>query len=146
MDLKRHVQDLRENIINNWATTGQELSRELRQYWPASRPASPARFGSRENININLGAGPSALSVNDIARSPGAAGASTNKEFVTGYALGLVGGVRSWVSCGYHSPRCRLTQTNRNLTDDQEQAECSRQPRSERLGLGGERWRRCEIT
>ena len=44
LDLKRHVQDLRENIVSNWATTGQELSRELRQYWPASRPQSPARF------------------------------------------------------------------------------------------------------
>ena len=59
MDLKRHVQDL------------------------------------RENIHLGVG-GNSSLSVNDIPRSPGAAG--TNKEFVTGYALGLVGGVRSWVS------------------------------------------------
>ncbi|CAI4212251.1 unnamed protein product [Parascedosporium putredinis] len=44
MDLKRHVQDLRENIRTNWSTTGQELSRELRQFWPASRPQSPARY------------------------------------------------------------------------------------------------------
>merc|ERR1711939_1053579 len=44
MDLKRHVQDLRENITNNWTTTGQELGRELKQFWPTSRPQSPARF------------------------------------------------------------------------------------------------------
>jgi choline-phosphate cytidylyltransferase len=30
LDLKRHVQDLRENITNNWTTTGQELGRELK--------------------------------------------------------------------------------------------------------------------
>lgn len=84
MDLKRHVQELRDNITNNWTTTGQELSRELRQFWPASRPQSPARFH----------AGPS-----DPARSPTSLvpGGSNSKEFVTGYTLGLVGGVRSWV-------------------------------------------------
>ncbi|KAJ0146631.1 putative choline-phosphate cytidylyltransferase, partial [Colletotrichum tanaceti] len=42
LDLKRHVQELRDNIRTNWSTTGQELSRELRQFWPASRPQSPA--------------------------------------------------------------------------------------------------------
>lgn len=85
IDLKRHVQDLRDNIITNWTTTGQELSRELKQFWPASRPQSPARFNS---------------SSGDLARSPtmATAGPGNSKEFVTGYALGLVGGVRSWVS------------------------------------------------
>ncbi len=83
MDIKRHVQELRDNITNNWSSTGQELSRELRQFWPASRPQSPARFNS---------------STSDLARSPTGPGGNNSKEFVTGYALGLVGGVRSWVS------------------------------------------------
>jgi hypothetical protein len=78
IDLKRHVQELRENITNNWTSTGSELSRELRGYWPASRPQSPARFSG------------------ELARSPGG-GPINSKELVTGYALGLVGGVRSWV-------------------------------------------------
>lgn len=82
IDLKRHVQELRDNITNNWTTTGQELSRELRQFWPVSRPQSPARF-HRE--------------VSDPARSPTSINGPNSKEFVTGYALGLVGGVRSWV-------------------------------------------------
>jgi choline-phosphate cytidylyltransferase len=83
IELKRHVQDLRENITNNWTTTGQELSRELKQFWPTSRPQSPARFNSADNV-----------------RSPTAPGGTGNsKEFITGYALGLVGGVRSWVRC-----------------------------------------------
>lgn len=93
LDLKRHVQDLRENITNNWTTTGQELGRELKQFWPTSRPQSPARFNS---------AGSS-----EALRSPGASG--TPKEFITGYALGLVGGVRGWVSSGHvHSFHLKL--------------------------------------
>ncbi|KAH0498550.1 hypothetical protein TgHK011_005802 [Trichoderma gracile] len=82
IELKRHVQDLRENITNNWTTTGQELSRELKQFWPTSRPQSPARFNSADNV-----------------RSPTVPGGTGNsKEFITGYALGLVGGVRSWMT------------------------------------------------
>ena len=88
MDLKRHVQELRENITNNWTTTGQELSRELRQFWPVSRPQSPARFNS---------------AASDIARSPTGTG-GTSKEFLTGYAVGLAGGVRSWVISSPHLP------------------------------------------
>jgi choline-phosphate cytidylyltransferase len=84
MDLKRHVQDLRDNITTNWTTTGQELSRELKMFWPNSRPQSPARFNSATG--------------HDLARSPTSSiGGPNSKEFLSGYALGLVGGVRSWV-------------------------------------------------
>ncbi|KAF4982626.1 hypothetical protein FZEAL_1792 [Fusarium zealandicum] len=87
LDLKRHVMDLRENITTNWTSTGQELGRELKQFWPASRPQSPARFnssGSAEQLRAEM-------------RSPTTPG-GTPKEFITGYALGLVGGVRSWMT------------------------------------------------
>ncbi|KAK5987434.1 putative choline-phosphate cytidylyltransferase [Cladobotryum mycophilum] len=92
IDLKRHVQDLRDNITNNWTTTGQELSRELKQFWPASRPQSPARLSA----------------ANDSLRSPTTPGAGNQKEFVSGYALGLVGGVKSW-----------MTKNRRTVTDSQ---------------------------
>lgn len=109
MDLKRHVQDLRENIITNWTTTGQELSRELKQFWPASRPQSPARFNSAGS---------------DVARSPTSltSGPGNSKEFVTGYALGLVGGVRSWVSTESLQPLTIITDLQRShpSADDQE--------------------------
>ncbi|KAG6312552.1 hypothetical protein E4U22_001754 [Claviceps purpurea] len=96
LDLKRHVQDLRDNIITNWTSTGQELSRELKQFWPASRPQSPARF------------------LSDGLRSPTTSGTNhgNSKDFVTGYTLGLVGGVRSWMT------KSRRSGANRQASDD----------------------------
>ncbi|EXF79011.1 cytidylyltransferase [Colletotrichum fioriniae PJ7] len=104
LDLKRHVQELRDNIRTNWSTTGQELSRELRQFWPASRPQSPApsaRTAYIQNGDLlaaaNANASKSRLSV-EIPTTPGGTPAATqSNDFITGYALGLVGGVRSWV-------------------------------------------------
>ena len=91
MDLKRHVQELRENITNNWTTTGQELSRELRQFWPQSRPQSPARLNSNEMIRLPTTPGGNPINSNQL---------------LTGYALGLVGGVRSWVRQPPFFPLC----------------------------------------
>jgi choline-phosphate cytidylyltransferase len=84
MDLKRHVQDLRDNIRTNWSTTGQELSRELRQFWSASRPQSPARsIANGDALTTRPG------------RSPGPV--MPSNEVLNAYVLGLIGGVRSWV-------------------------------------------------
>ncbi|KAK6950818.1 hypothetical protein Daesc_007343 [Daldinia eschscholtzii] len=115
LDLKRHVQDLRDNIRANWTTTGQELSRELRQYWPASRPQSPAP-GGRFNFPTTPSAnGDSSLretaTVAAAAKSPTTPGPSGERapapnDFITGYTLGLIGGVRSW-----------MTKNRRNLRD-----------------------------
>ena len=99
LDLKRHVMELRDSVRNNWSTTGQELTKELKQFWPSSRPASPAR-GPAES-----GRGPQTspaalahLGHLDIPRpeSPGMQGGASS-DFATGYSLGLIGGVRSWV-------------------------------------------------
>lgn len=124
LDMKRHVQEMRDNIRANWSTTGQELSKELRQFWPASRPQSPAP-SSRGPIldiptgalNLNLPSSPLA-----IPRSPGAPGSERQQnDFVAGYALGLIGGVRSW-----------MTKSRRNLDsrppsdDDSEEGEDQR--------------------
>ncbi|QPG98090.1 hypothetical protein C2857_007242 [Epichloe festucae Fl1] len=100
LDLKRHVQDLRDNIITNWTSTGQELSRELKQFWPVSRPHSPARFNSANS---------------DGLRSPTTPGLNpgNSKDFVTGYTLGLVGGVRSWMT------KNRRTVASRPVSDDE---------------------------
>lgn len=119
LDLKRHVQELRDNIRSNWSTTGQELGKELRQFWPSSRPQSPARqpsqnplaaagsaMSSSTAIHHNGGADTpyslSGASSLNGPRSPGAevraASGVAGNDFMTGYTIGLVGGVRSWVS------------------------------------------------
>ncbi|KAH7030740.1 cytidylyltransferase [Microdochium trichocladiopsis] len=113
LDLKRHVQDLRDNIKSNWATTGQELTRELRQYWPASRPQSPAplsRLPSTPGPNGYSDANSmrEAAAAASMLRSPTTPGADKPppSEFMSGYTLGLIGGVRSW-----------MTKSQRNLRD-----------------------------
>ncbi|KAK4154154.1 hypothetical protein C8A00DRAFT_43017 [Chaetomidium leptoderma] len=154
LELKRHVQDLRDNIRSNWTTTGQELSRELRQFWPTSRPQSPARpppgfltggsgaSSSSNNLNNNYNGGEaspsSPLGPNNpsasglvgggggfpFPRSPGgglgpttAGERATNNvnDFVTGYTLGLIGGVRSWMT---KSRRAERGEESRPVSDD----------------------------
>ncbi|KAI4238510.1 MAG: hypothetical protein L6R40_005679 [Gallowayella cf. fulva] len=105
LDLKRHVNELRDSVRNNWSTTGQELTKELKQFWQQSRPGSPARGrangrGSSEGAAEPHGLkSPTALArLNHLdvprAESP-SVGAS--HDFATGYSLGLIGGVRSWM-------------------------------------------------
>ncbi|EEQ35686.1 choline-phosphate cytidylyltransferase [Microsporum canis] len=92
LEIKRHVTELRNAIKNNWSTTGQELSKEIRQLWQNSRPTSPTRqeagpnWGSRAHLQAEPPSRP---------ESPGVAGRS--EDFATGYSLGLIGGVRSWM-------------------------------------------------
>ncbi|TQN64973.1 putative choline-phosphate cytidylyltransferase [Colletotrichum shisoi] len=125
LDLKRHVQELRDNIRTNWSTTGQELSRELRQFWPASRPQSPAPAARTSYIQngdllaaANANASKSRLSV-EIPTTPGGTPAATqSNDFITGYALGLVGGVRSWMTKSKRSDQD--SPSRRNSDDDSE--------------------------
>ncbi|KAH0552973.1 hypothetical protein GP486_006831 [Trichoglossum hirsutum] len=100
LDLKRHVSELRDSIRNNWTTTGQELGKEIRQFWQFSRPSSP-RGLSRESSMVDL------PSTNSASKSPALAylsrldipprPESPGGDFATGYSLGLIGGVRSWM-------------------------------------------------
>ncbi len=97
LDLKRHVSEMREAIRSNWTTTGQELGKELRQFWQASRPGSPARLNSYDDSNKTL-TSPSALShLSRRLEIPRADSPGPGSDFATGYSLGLIGGVRSWV-------------------------------------------------
>lgn len=119
LDLKRHVGELRDSIRTNWTTTGQELGKELKQFWQASRPASPAPGARRHEQNPfdtvsidsrspSLGA-LSRLSRLDVPRSlaGGSSEHGRNSDFATGYTLGLVGGIRSW-----------MTKNRRNVRDN----------------------------
>ncbi|KAI4207625.1 MAG: hypothetical protein LQ346_000432 [Caloplaca aetnensis] len=105
LDLKRHVMELRDSVRNNWSTTGQELTKELKQFWQQSRPGSPARGravgrGSSDGIGESQGVkSPAALAhLNhlDIPRADSPNGGAS-QDFATGYSLGLIGGVRSWM-------------------------------------------------
>ena len=115
LDLKRHVVELRDSVRTNWSTTGQELTKELRQFWQSSRPSSPGRgFGRNETDGDHIGGSKSSpaaalarLSHLDIPRPDSPSGnRGPSSDFATGYSLGLIGGVRSWVSptlrCSYH--------------------------------------------
>ena len=96
--------ELRENVRSNWSTTGQELTKELKQFWQSSRPGSPARGLNRLGAEGGVASGgmqsPTALAHLphlDIPRQE-SPGRGPSSDFATGYSLGLIGGVRSWVS------------------------------------------------
>lgn len=110
IDIKRHATELREAIRTNWSTTGQELQNELKRFWQPSRPGSPApgmtgllpprrstRRSDAASISDSTGhlSPPQSLLNAAGIQSPRGAGAS---DFATGYSLGLVGGIRSWMT------------------------------------------------
>lgn len=118
LDLKRHVTEMREAIRTNWSTTGQELGKELRQFWQASRPGSPARMGSYDESNKNgLPTSPTALShLSTRLEIPRANSPGPISDFATGYSLGLIGGVRSWMTGSR-----RTNQDSQNGSDSSEE-------------------------
>jgi choline-phosphate cytidylyltransferase len=104
LEIKRNMLELRDSIKTNWATTGQELSKDFKQFWQSSRPGSPARTPTQERADRQLSPGgstatsPSAVSRLSHLDIPRVGGQSGSSEFAAGYSLGLIGGVRSWVS------------------------------------------------
>lgn len=91
LDIKRHVTELRDTIRTNWTTTGQELSRDLKQFWQPSRPNSPA-----PSIRNGTPGGSRATSAKSpLGRETPLRGERT--DFAAGYAMGLIGGVKSWM-------------------------------------------------
>ncbi|KAF2848043.1 cholinephosphate cytidylyltransferas-like protein [Plenodomus tracheiphilus IPT5] len=118
LDIKRNMVELRDSIKANWATTGQELSKDFRQFWQSSRPASPARTPTREapdafesgsSMTARSPSALSRLSHLDIPRANDNTRGSS--EFAAGYNLGLIGGVRSW-----------MARSRRNLNDSRAQS------------------------
>lgn len=109
LEIKRHVVELRDNIKNNWSSTGQELGKELKQLWQ-SRPSSPRGsidMGFRNGLTSPTARNESNGSVFafggnrnrfDAPSRPDSPTVGRSEDFATGYSLGLIGGVRSWVS------------------------------------------------
>ncbi|KAF2490699.1 hypothetical protein BU16DRAFT_469020 [Lophium mytilinum] len=115
LEIKRNMIELRDSIKTNWTTTGQELGKDLRQFWQSSRPASPARTPTTEKTEDGAKsptfttASPSALSrLNhlEVPRGSSSVGGRESSDFTAGYNLGLIGGVRSW-----------MARSRRNLND-----------------------------
>jgi len=99
MDIKRHVSELRETIKNNWSTTGRELRDEFKNYWaPSARPSSPYQFGTTASRETLASADNGRLAPQWAHLEPPSRPQSPHTEFANGYSLGLIGGVRSWVS------------------------------------------------
>jgi choline-phosphate cytidylyltransferase len=124
MDFKRTMSEIRESIRTNWTTTGQELGRELRQFWQSSRPSSPAPPSGKRSGRTSPTA-VSHLSHLDIPKSSPAHG-NGSADFAAGYSLGLIGGVRSWVSAQQKTPSSysanvcfvpQMDRSRRNLND-----------------------------
>lgn len=125
LDLKRHVSEIRDSIKTNWTTTGQELGKELQKFWQNSRPGSPMRSQSAVDIRAMYGGeggnadrsgvtSPSALShIRERLEIPGQGAA----DFATGYSLGLIGGVRSWMT------RSRSSNMNSMVNSDEDESD-----------------------
>jgi len=102
IDLKRHVNELRDQIRSNWQLAGLEVSKDVRTFWQHSRSNSPAR-GLRSPSEADLQAAaqgpksPSLFSRLGHLDIPHGERAPSN-DFATGYSLGLIGGVRSWMT------------------------------------------------
>ncbi|KAH8596355.1 phosphorylcholine transferase [Bisporella sp. PMI_857] len=121
LDLKRHVGEMREAIRTNWSTTGQELGKELRQFWQ-SRPGSPARMNSYEDPKGGL-TSPSALShISSRLEIPRAQSPGPGSDFATGYSLGLIGGVRSWMTRSRQTNRDGLHESDSSEEDSDEKS------------------------
>ncbi|KAB2575150.1 Cytidylyltransferase [Lasiodiplodia theobromae] len=131
LDFKRNMTELRDSIKTNWTTTGQELGKELRQFWQTnisgSRPASPARSPaatpSRET--------PPTLKrhLSHLDTTGGLRGSNNERanDFAAGYNLGLISSVRGWMARN----RRNLRESDPNSPGDSEpESSGERSPRS----------------
>ncbi|KZZ97238.1 cholinephosphate cytidylyltransferase [Ascosphaera apis ARSEF 7405] len=116
LEIKRHVSELRDTIKNNWTNT-QEFGKELRSLWN-SRPNSP-------RLSTDMGRGLNKARdyfqhrlENGNGQSNGGA---TGNDFATGYSLGLMGGVRAWMTRNVSTSSFR----NRNRTHNDEDEDSS---------------------
>ncbi|OBT76380.1 hypothetical protein VF21_03641 [Pseudogymnoascus sp. 05NY08] len=121
LDLKRHVGEIRDSIRNNWTSTGQELGKELQRFWQPSRPASPMRGLSGGPEGGAVGS-PRALGhLRERLELPGGWGNGNGGDFATGYSLGLIGGVRSWMTRSRSSNRNSRQGSDDSDADDSDE-------------------------
>lgn len=102
LDFKRNMTELRDSIKTNWTTTGQELGKELRQFWQTnisgSRPASPARSPAATPSRETPPTLKRHLSHLDTGSIRGSMNNERANDFAAGYNLGLISSVRGWMA------------------------------------------------
>ncbi|KAI1614058.1 choline-phosphate cytidylyltransferase [Exophiala viscosa] len=136
LDLKRHVQELRDNIKANWMTAGGEISRDLRQLWQnaSSRPASPAPYNRQPSDGLKSPTTARAVEHLKHLEVPGSAERrsdspgrfSRSEDFAAGYSLGLIGGVKSWMMRGKRSLRDSQPPSPSGSEDDEARSPVSK--------------------
>ncbi|EXJ72225.1 choline-phosphate cytidylyltransferase [Cladophialophora psammophila CBS 110553] len=147
LDLKRHMQELRDSVKSNWVTAGGEISRDLRSFWmnANSRPASPAPF----NRQMSDGALKSPISggmttveqlkqletINPEKRNDSPGRLSRSEDFAAGYSLGLIGGVKSWMMRGKRALRDSQPPSPEGSEDDEARSPISNDGETDTIGL-----------
>ena len=142
LDIKRNVAELRDTIRQNWTTTGQELSKELKQFWAPSRPNSPAsslRNGTPGRAHSLRS--PSLLDQAQRNGTPQRDAKGNTMDFAAGYAMGLVGGIKGWME---GSRRRNLSDSRAPSPNDSESEEVGdkspveRRERGRKMGVRDE--------
>lgn len=132
--------ELRDSIKANWATTGLELSKDFKQFWQSSRPASPARTPIQDRQEGATAVSPSPISRLSHLDIPRVGGERNSSDFAAGYSLGLIGGVRSWVSNPNSScisledvlMEMQMARSQRNLNDSRPESPSSEESSDDR--------------
>ncbi|KIX98225.1 uncharacterized protein Z520_06305 [Fonsecaea multimorphosa CBS 102226] len=149
LDLKRHMQELRDSVKSNWVTAGGEISRDLRSFWTnaSSRPASPAPFNRQLSEgglkSPLLSGGMTAVeqlkqletAINPEKRSDSPGRLSRSEDFAAGYSLGLIGGVKSWMMRGKRSLRDSQAPSPEGSEDDEARSPISNDGETDIFGL-----------
>ncbi|KIW75939.1 hypothetical protein Z517_10684 [Fonsecaea pedrosoi CBS 271.37] len=148
LDLKRHMQELRDSVKSNWVTAGGEISRDLRSFWTnaSSRPASPAPFNrqlSDSALKSPLSGGMTAVeqlkqlenAINPEKRGDSPGRLSRSEDFAAGYSLGLIGGVKSWMMRGKRALRDSQAPSPEGSEDDEARSPISNDGESDIFGL-----------
>ncbi|KAK3071043.1 choline-phosphate cytidylyltransferase [Teratosphaeriaceae sp. CCFEE 6253] len=137
LDIKRNVAELRDTIRQNWSATGQEVGRELRQFWQPSRPNSPAP-SLRNGTPGRAGSLRSPSSLLDPAHANGTPQQRDAKgmDFAAGYAMGLVGSVKGWMEA---SRRRNLSDSRQHSPNGSESEDSGNKSPEERSASRGRR-------
>ena len=130
--------ELRDSIKSNWTTAGSEVTRDLWSLWEKSRPSSPARAAflrSPSNPDVSREGAKSPTLVSHLSHLDVPLPKGASNDFAAGYSLGLVGGVRAWMTRNRTSLRASGSQQPSSSSSDEE--DNNKSPVSDKGSLRG---------